>query len=275
MIARCRPIINEKGELPDPEDITDAANDQMRDVELLWQSLACCSGLELRIDDVSADLSEPGMCSIIYADITVAFSGPPPDPATLTPLLDTLESGAPEEIAEQVGVMTTAARSVLDSNGEDFSAFEAPEFAEAQSEVDPYMFENCEFDEKVEVTAADYSFDGIPTELPAGRVAFLLTNEGSEPHEMALARKKDGVTESWDEILALPEDQAMEKIDQAGGAFAPGQGDQGLAIAELEAGEYVAVCFIPVGTSIDDTGEHPGDGPPHFTQGMKSEFTVA
>lgn len=210
-----------------------------------------------------------------YADITVAFSGPPPDPATLTPLLDTLESGAPEEIAEQVGVMTTAARSVLDSNGEDFSAFEAPEFAEAQSEVDPYMFENCEFDEKVEVTAADYSFDGIPTELPAGRVAFLLTNEGNEPHEMALARKKDGVTESWDEILALPEDQAMEKIDQAGGAFAPGQGDQGLAIAELEAGEYVAVCFIPVGTSIDDTGEHPGDGPPHFTQGMKSEFTVA
>lgn len=76
VVARCRPIINEKGELPDPEDITDAANDQMRDAELLWQSLACCSGLELRIDDVSADLSEPGMCSIIYADITVAVRVP-------------------------------------------------------------------------------------------------------------------------------------------------------------------------------------------------------
>lgn len=76
VVARCRPILNERGELPDPEDITDAANDQMRDVELLWQSLACCSGLTLRVDDVSADLSEPGMCSIIYADLTVTVSVP-------------------------------------------------------------------------------------------------------------------------------------------------------------------------------------------------------
>lgn len=76
VVARCRPIINERGELPPAEDITYAANDQMRDVELLWQSLACCSGLDLRIDDVSADLSEPGMCSIIYADLTVSVSVP-------------------------------------------------------------------------------------------------------------------------------------------------------------------------------------------------------
>jgi len=207
--------------------------------------------------------------------VTVAFNGPPPDPATLTPLLDTLDSGAPEDIAEAIGVMTDAARSVLDSNGEDFSAFEAPEFSEAQGQVDPYMFENCEFDEKVEVTAADYSFDGIPAELPAGRVAFLLSNEGNEPHEMGLARKKDGVTESWDELLALPEDQVMEKVDQLGGAFAPNQEAKGLAIADLEPGEYVAVCFIPVGTSIDESGEHMGDGPPHFMEGMKAEFTVA
>lgn len=77
VVARCRPIIDERGELPDPQDITDSANDQMRDVELLWQSLACCSGLDLRIDDVSADLSEPGLCSIIYADLTVSISVPP------------------------------------------------------------------------------------------------------------------------------------------------------------------------------------------------------
>lgn len=70
VLARCRPIIDEHGELPDPQEITDAANDQIRDMELLWQSLACCSGLNLRIDDVTADLSEPGMCSVIYADVT-------------------------------------------------------------------------------------------------------------------------------------------------------------------------------------------------------------
>lgn len=76
VVARCRPIINEKGELPPPEQITEAANDQMRDAELMWQALACCSGLDLRIDDISADLSEPGMCSIIYADLTVSVSVP-------------------------------------------------------------------------------------------------------------------------------------------------------------------------------------------------------
>ena len=71
VVARCRPIIDEHGLLPDPETITEAADDQLRDIELIWQSLACCSGLNVRIDDVSADLSEPGMCSIVYADITV------------------------------------------------------------------------------------------------------------------------------------------------------------------------------------------------------------
>ncbi len=77
VLARCRPIINEQGELPPYTDITDAANDQIRDIELMWQSLACCSGLDLRIDDVSADLSQPGMCSIVFADLTVAIKVPP------------------------------------------------------------------------------------------------------------------------------------------------------------------------------------------------------
>jgi hypothetical protein len=35
---------------------------------------------------------------------------------------------------------------------------------------------------------------------------------------------------------------------------------------ELEPGEYVMVCFVSVGGAED--------GPPHFTQGMKYEFTV-
>lgn len=75
VLARCRPLLNEQGELPDPETITEAANDQIRDGELMWQALAC-SGLSLRIDDISADLSEPGTCSLIYADVTVAVRVP-------------------------------------------------------------------------------------------------------------------------------------------------------------------------------------------------------
>lgn len=83
VLARCRPIIDEHGEIPAPEVLTEHTQDQLRDVELLWQSIACCSGLDLRVDDVSADLSDPGTCSVIYADITVAIAVPAlPDPGS-------------------------------------------------------------------------------------------------------------------------------------------------------------------------------------------------
>lgn len=75
VIARCSPIINNQGELPEPEEITDAANDQMRDAELLWMGLASAD-LELRIDDVSVDLGEPGMCSLVFADVTAVIRVP-------------------------------------------------------------------------------------------------------------------------------------------------------------------------------------------------------
>ena len=75
VLARCRPIINEQGEIPDPEDLTAHTQDQIRDIELLWQSLAC-AGIDVRIDDISADLSEPGTCSVIYADVTAQVQIP-------------------------------------------------------------------------------------------------------------------------------------------------------------------------------------------------------
>lgn len=75
VLARCRPIINEHGEIPPPDELTEHTEDQLRDAELLWQGLTC-SGLELRIDDISPDLSEPGTCSVMYVDLTVAVSVP-------------------------------------------------------------------------------------------------------------------------------------------------------------------------------------------------------
>lgn len=75
VLARCSPILNSQGELPDPEEFSEAAEDQMLDAQLLWQSLATC-GLALRIDDISVDLGEPGMCSVVFADITVAVTVP-------------------------------------------------------------------------------------------------------------------------------------------------------------------------------------------------------
>ena len=75
VLARCRPIIDEKGEIPPPETLTDHTQDQLRDVELLWQSLAC-AGMDVKIDDVTADLSDPGNCSVTFADVTVQVQVP-------------------------------------------------------------------------------------------------------------------------------------------------------------------------------------------------------
>ena len=229
--------------------------------------------------DVAASETDPpsddtAVCAP-YIDLTLAFNGEP-DLPTLVPMLDEIDANAPTEIADELGTMMAAARSVIESDGQDFAAFEAPEFGAAQAVVDPWIFERCPFDQTAEVTATEYAFDGLGDELAAGRSGVLLTNEGDEAHELALMRKNDGVAESWEELLALPEEEAMSKVAQVGGAFAATKGSSGLLIADLTPGEYIAICFIPVGTSMGDDGEFvEGTGAPHFTEGMQHEFTVA
>lgn len=75
------------------------------------------------------------------------------------------------------------------------------------------------------------------------------------------------------------ETTTMQKTEFAGVAFAgPGSGD--ITFVDLDPGKYAVVCFIPVGTTdMADLEAGEGDqaepaGPPHFTQGMVTEFTV-
>jgi len=242
------------------------------------QSSGTTEAAETTEADTTTEGTEGGgdnaeVCSA-YAEVTIGLSAEDADPAALMTQLDTLDEQAPEEIAEPLGVLIAAARQVIDSGGEDFSAFETPEFGMAQGQVDPYIYEQCEFDAKAEVAGKDYLFEGLPSEIASGRVALLFTNEGTEAHELALLRKKDGVTESFEEILQLGEEESMAKVDEAGGTFVPMNGSTSLAIADLEAGEYLAACFIPVGTTFGEGPPTEGEGPPHFVEGMQQEFTV-
>ncbi|MEO6989236.1 MAG: hypothetical protein ABI239_11375 [Aquihabitans sp.] len=222
--------------------------------------------------------SAEGACKA-YVGITMALASEPDgDPAawfedTILPMADDLDANKPAAIEGELGTMIDAVHKVADTG--DMSAFEAPEFNEAKGTIDPYMFENCDFDQKIEVSGKEYAFEGLPDTIPAGRVAILFTNDGMEAHEITVASKQDGVTESFDDLLQMPEEQAMTKINMKGGAFAPQKGDQSLLIADFEPGDYAALCFVPTGTTMDDEGEHQGDGPPHFMEGMKAEFTVS
>jgi hypothetical protein len=78
------------------------------------------------------------------------------------------------------------------------------------------------------------------------------------------------VTETVEELLALPEEEVMTKTTMvAATGAAPGEDEH--AIADLTTGTYAMLCFVPEGTTSEETEGH---GQPHFMRGMVFEFTV-
>jgi hypothetical protein len=206
-------------------------------------------------------------------EVETSFNGEP-DPAELGALLDDVDSSAPSEVSSEVGTMTAAARSVLESGG--FTAFESDAFANAERTVDAYLLDECGFEE-LAITAVDFAFEGVPDTVASGPVALGFSNEGTEAHEIAIARINDGVTESIHEILELPEEEAGSLVTFVGFGFAM-PGEDSTSFVDLEPGEYAFICFVPTGSTPEnlpalESGEAEG-GPPHFVHGMVAEFTV-
>jgi hypothetical protein len=193
------------------------------------------------------------------------------------PLAQEIQAVAPEEIADDVDILVAAVEELTETG--DFEAtFESPEVEAAEERTHDFDLANCGWGQ-ADVTALEYEFQGVAASYDAGPVSFELANEGGELHELTILRKNDGVTESIEEILGGPEEEAMEKVTDVAGTFAE-PGEDAYVVADLEAGDYVAVCFIPVGLTpevagaAEEGGEEPDLGPPHFTQGMQTEFTV-
>ena len=188
----------------------------------------------------------------------------------LAPILARLKESVPTAIEEPAQVLFAAADKVA-ADG-DFAAFETPAAMAAEDEVHAYDLANCGWT-SVPVTATEYAFGGIPATLEAGPTSFDLTNNGQELHEVVVLRKKAGVTESFDQLLALDEEEARAKVDPVASTFAA-QGESNYAVADLTAGDYLVACFIPVGTTSEDA-EPAEDAPPHVARGMKAEFKVS
>jgi len=169
--------------------------------------------------------------------------------------LEGLKADAPAEISSAVGSMADALLEPVANLDEEglFAATETESFAEDTAVVDEYIGTECGF-ESVEVTAVDYAFDADLDSLEAGQVAFGFA------------------TESIEELLELPEEQADTKVTFLGVSFAA-PGGEDVMYADLDAGRYVMICFIPTGsTSMEDA--ETADGQPHFTNGMLREFTI-
>ncbi len=194
-----------------------------------------------------------------YVDFSAALIVGEPEP--LTAAAEAMVAALPDDLAG-------AGDTLLVSIGEGGEGMGGPDFSGATDEIGAALYEGCESDEQLDVTGVDYAFEGLPAEIDAGRVAIRFTNEtaAAEPHELVLFRRNEGTTESVTDLMALPPDQIMAKVTMAGVVFVEEPGAASTLIADLEPGEYVALCMIPVGG-----GE---EGEPHALHGMVAELTV-
>lgn len=219
-----------------------------------------------------------------YCDASLAFeTTPQPDLSAASDeeaaawvrdeLLPQAEAGmsvAPEEISDDLATLVAVLEQVAGTG--DFSAFGEPDVKAAEARVHAYDLDNCGWTPQP-VSATEYSFGQLPTTFAAGPTSFEFSNDGSEVHEMLLAKKNPGVTESAAEIVAMPEEQALTKVTEVGSVFGdPGETD--FLVADLQAGEYIVVCFVPIGMTSSDA-EPPPDAEPHYTAGMVAEFSVS
>ena len=224
------------------------------------------------------------------------------DPAAIEPAVGAALEAAPEELAGTVQAM-------IESAPQDGPP--TPEFIAAYNEVAGWVRDNCGFGD-VQVLAQDYSFGGLPEQIAGGPTVIELVNEGTELHEIVLIRRAEGFDAPLADVLAMlaeegegegPPDgaegtgppiegeRAEPPISFAGAAFAY-PGESGFGVFDLAPGNYVAVCFIPVGTTpeafeemmasmegsgppMEGSGPPMEEGAPHFTEGMAQEFTVS
>ncbi len=214
--------------------------------------------------------------AVIGADAAFAASGPEgPDPAQLEAALREVQSSAPLDIATDVDRLVLLIQQAFSSSEQEGPP--PPEVEELDARIDDYVLANCDFDE-VAVTGTEYEFQGLGEPVEAGQTAFTFANEGGEEHELVLIRINDGVTQSVQELVALPEEEAFAMVEVKGFAMAP-PGGEDVAFVDLEPGRYGALCFFPVGSTpealaaAEESGQEI-EAPPHFTQGMVAEFTV-
>lgn len=215
-----------------------------------------------------AATSEPAGSSSDYCgahvDLEMAFTSG--DDAATEAALAAATAVVPDELA---GSLEALVASVEDYP---FSG----EFDAAYGQIVEWLQDNCDL-ASVEVLATDYAFSGLPSELPAGPTMIELANDGAELHELLVMRKNDGVTESFEAIIELPQEEAMELVTIVGSVVAL-PGGAGVMTTDLTSGDYLAICFLPTGLTPEvaeiPEGSAPPLGPPHFVHGMMQELTV-
>jgi hypothetical protein len=180
------------------------------------------------------------------------------------------ESTAPPEVAADVQSIAGIIRSAAQSNQD---PTENPTFGQNVAVIDQYRYNSCGY-QQLQATGREYEFQGLPTTVPAGKVAIQFTDEGSEIHELEVLRIKG--KDSAKKLAGLSESQLGKKAEDVGSTFAmPGQ--TGYAFADMsKPGRYLVVCHLPVGSTSPQAAEEAGKkhAKTHAQRGMYQEIKV-
>ncbi|MEO6578668.1 MAG: hypothetical protein ABIO99_07220 [Candidatus Limnocylindria bacterium] len=137
--------------------------------------------------------------------------------------------------------------------------------ATAQSASDPPA--------EIDVIAEDYRYDGLPATLAIG-TKLSLRNEGTEPHELVMLRVNANTR--IDALVQLSQEDMLAQSEQVGILVASPNRIAAETITIEEAGLYVAVCFIPVGTESEHEHQHSASADveevQHYSVGMYASF---
>lgn len=113
--------------------------------------------------------------------------------------------------------------------------------------------------QRIEVTAVDFAFEGIPDTLEAGETTVVLANEGEVSHEITIGLLPDDWTI---EEVALGSGNSGTKIVGVVGPI--GAGATGEVTFDLDPGRYGYICHVREGTK----------GEEHYRHGMIGDFKV-
>jgi hypothetical protein len=247
------------GTAAEPTTTEVAAEAQEETADPVGERPALCDAW-LRTDEAGSDLGDPDAPPEVAQEATQGIAE----------ALEGVE--APDGLDEQLAVANAAVEAALAG---DPSAFQAPDFTAAITDLAAWVHEDCGF-AQVEVDAVDHAFEGLDEPLAVGPTSFRLANGGADAHVMVIHRFDDASELSAEELVEAMEPAGStaledETVPVVTGAFAA-PGGEGYITSDLEAGRYVVFCPIPAGFTGD--GPPPADAPPHLALGMFAEFTV-
>jgi uncharacterized cupredoxin-like copper-binding protein len=117
------------------------------------------------------------------------------------------------------------------------------------------------------ITTHDLSYKLSTTSVAAGLVRTTLHNTGDEPHQAQIGKFKSGMgVADFQKVLKDPNPNAILGVFESfgGGPNVVAPGGSQTTIQNLDAGNYLLLCFVP----------DPKTHMPHFAMGMYASFQV-